>query len=251
MSSLFLYNEYAFSRSKDENAFLKIRTLLQYEILQNKVQIQQIQYEIPYEIVQKPTFEAFDELQHTLRRIENKFVNKSKYTNIPTKFYTEHFAKRRFDLFNLTFDAVFFNLIFDGVGGIISANRTFRIFLDTQAYVHFKPFTRGVFIYMLGVGVCTLWFLAQMVAHFTMSTYGVISYFDLLKAVGSKERVVQSVFLWKRPITSYFRLYTCATCSEQPSYISTMMNIKQNCTFGIFVHIIFNEVKKIDYTYVE
>ena len=60
-----------------------------------------------------------------------------------------------------------------------------------------------------------------MVAQNTVRTYGVnhFKFFDMLKAFGLIERFVKSDFFSrKRPIL----LHTCVTCSELPSYISTM-----------------------------
>ena len=54
-----------------------------------------------------------------------------------------------------------------------------------------------------------------MVAHFTLRTFGIIRNFDLWKAYDYIERVVQAR---KRK-----DIFTCATCSKPPSYISTMI----------------------------
>ena len=59
-----------------------------------------------------------------------------------------------------------------------------------------------------------------MVAHFTMRKYGLNQDFDLLKAYDYIERVVASDFFFRK---SPFLHHTCATCSEQPSHIKTMI----------------------------
>ena len=61
--------------------------------------------------------------------------------------------------------------------------------------------------------------LYQMVAHFTMRTYGVNLEFRFVEGISvhRKSRKIR-VFSWKCPILHH----TCATCSELPSYMSTM-----------------------------
>ena len=59
-----------------------------------------------------------------------------------------------------------------------------------------------------------------MVAHLLCALMEYIRHFDLLKAFGYIERIVKSEKIKrKRPILHY----TCAICSEMPSYISTMI----------------------------
>ena len=58
-----------------------------------------------------------------------------------------------------------------------------------------------------------------MVALFTMRTYGVNQVFRFVEGIWLHRKSCQVSFNFrKRPIL----LYTCATCSELPSYISTM-----------------------------
>ena len=59
-----------------------------------------------------------------------------------------------------------------------------------------------------------------MVPHFTMRTYGVNQEFDLKKAFGYIERVVKSDFYLGKYL---FLHHACATRSEQPSNIKTMV----------------------------
>ena len=59
-----------------------------------------------------------------------------------------------------------------------------------------------------------------MVAHFTMRTYGVNQAFRFFSGIWYMERVIKPDFFSRnRPIL----YYTCATCSELPSYIKTMI----------------------------
>ena len=57
-----------------------------------------------------------------------------------------------------------------------------------------------------------------MVAHNTVRTYGVNRVFRLVEGIWLHRMGRQIRFFWERPIL----LHTCATCSELPSYISTM-----------------------------
>ena len=60
----------------------------------------------------------------------------------------------------------------------------------------------------------------MMVAHFTMRTYVVNQEFRFVKGIWlMTERIVKFEKNRKRPI---FTSYTCATCSELPSFISIM-----------------------------
>ena len=56
-----------------------------------------------------------------------------------------------------------------------------------------------------------------MVAHFTNRAYGVNQEFQFVKGIWLQRKSRQIRFFLKRPIL----LYTCATCSELPSYTST------------------------------
>ena len=70
------------------------------------------------------------------------------------------------------------------------------------------------------------WFSYEMVAHFTMRTYGVNEAFRFVEGTWLHRKSHQiRFFVRKRPILHH----TFATCSELPSYISTMTKtIKEN-----------------------
>ena len=65
------------------------------------------------------------------------------------------------------------------------------------------------------------WFLYYMVAHFTLRKYGVKQAFRFFEGIWLHRKSRQIRFFRKRPILHH----TCATCSELPSYISTMGRI--------------------------
>ena len=62
-----------------------------------------------------------------------------------------------------------------------------------------------------------------MVAHFTMGTYGVNQAFRFVEGIWFMIYDMSSnlIFFRKKPILHH----TCATCSEQPSYISSMVSV--------------------------
>ena len=63
------------------------------------------------------------------------------------------------------------------------------------------------------------WFLYQMVAHFTMRTYGVNQEFRFAEGIWLHRKSRQIRFFFGKDLSLH---HTCATCSEQPSHIKTI-----------------------------
>ena len=71
----------------------------------------------------------------------------------------------------------------------------------------------------------TSWFLYLMVVHFTMRTYGVNQEVRFVKGIWLYQKILKINFFFlsrEMPILQH----TCATCSQPPSYISTMVNLQ-------------------------